>query len=156
MDQSQLPLRPMAVPEAIGLWPIAAGWWISLLLIVLLVFAAVFWWRRRQKDPRRSALKALSEIEKNRQNLEDKELIQHCNRLLKQCALTLFPRQQVAALSGEDWLDFLVSHSRDCDRKALQSLSNGPYQQRVSCDSEALLKGCRNWIKTARVEAKDV
>ena len=46
MPATPLPLKDIHLPEAIGWWPLAPGWWILLLLIGLLIFAVVIWLRR--------------------------------------------------------------------------------------------------------------
>ena len=30
MDPEQIPLRDLHLPEAIGLWPLAPGWWVTI------------------------------------------------------------------------------------------------------------------------------
>ena len=154
MELQQLPLRPMQLPEAISWWPMAPGWWLLLVLFVVLFFVcvrAVFGWvRRRRADPRRFALAELADIQQRYQQSEDKALLlTHCNQLLKRTALTLFPRQEVAALSGDDWLTFLLQHSRGCQAHALQCLADGPYRPHLDYDSSALFLACRQWLKTA-------
>ena len=40
LDPAQLPLRDIHLPEAIGLWPPAFGWWI---LVGAVLVGMVFW-----------------------------------------------------------------------------------------------------------------
>ena len=35
MDPEQIPLRDLHLPEAIGLWPLAPGWWVTITLAVI-------------------------------------------------------------------------------------------------------------------------
>ena len=156
MDYSQIPLHPMQLPEAIGWWPLAIGWWLLAVLVVLavvlVVATAVRWLRRRRKDPRRLCLAEFEKIKQRfEQNADKAELLVSCSSLLKRSALTLFPRQDVAALSGERWLEFLLAQSKGCDKSQFQCLVDGPYrpQAQAQMAADALLAGCRQWLKTA-------
>ena len=40
MDPQAIPLRGLHLPEAVGLWPLAPGWWLLLLILVLAMPAA--------------------------------------------------------------------------------------------------------------------
>ena len=151
MGTQALPLRPMQLPEAVGWWPMAPGWWLLIVLSMVIVFALIWWLRRRLADPRRFALAELQSIQQRYQESNDKRaLINHCNQLLKRTTLTLFPRQDVAALSGDDWLAFLLQNSRGCQLQAMQCLADGPYRPHSDYDTTALLSGCRQWLKTAK------
>ncbi|MGH8222486.1 MAG: DUF4381 family protein, partial [Woeseiaceae bacterium] len=39
MDPQQIPLRDLHLPEAVGWWPPAPGWW----LLIALAVAALLW-----------------------------------------------------------------------------------------------------------------
>ena len=151
MNVESLPLRPMQLPEAVGWWPMAPGWWLLVLLSVAIVIALVRWLRRRLADPRRAALAELKSIQQRFQHDGDRRaLINHCNQLLKRTALTLFPRQDVAALSGDEWLAFLLCSSRGCQPQGLQCLADGPYRPHTDYDTAALFLACRQWLKTVK------
>lgn len=150
MDAQALPLRPMQLPDAVSWWPMAPGWWLLIVLSMAIVFALIWWVRRRLADPRRFALAELESIQQRFQQDEDKTvLINHCNQLLKRTALTLFSRQDVAALSGADWLAFLLNNSRGCQPQAMQCLADGLYRPHSDYDTTALISACRQWLKTA-------
>lgn len=150
MGAQALPLRPMQLPDAISWWPMAPGWWLLIVLSMAIVFALIWWLRRRLADPRRFALAELESIQQRFQQDEDKTvLINYCNQLLKRTALTLFPRQDVAALSGDDWLAFLLENSRGCQPQSMQCLAEGPYRAHTDYDTTALISACRQWLKTA-------
>ena len=160
MDFSEIPLKPMLQPEAIGWWPPAPGWW---LLLVLVVVGALLLWRglqRRRRDPRRHALQELEQIRQRFEAQGDaRAALVDCNALLKRSALTLFRRQQVASLSGQRWLQFLLDNARGSDASQLQRVVDGPYRASVDADLDiaALFGSCRQWIKTAgKGKQKDV
>ncbi|MFW1676336.1 DUF4381 domain-containing protein [Pontibacter sp. JAM-7] len=152
MDYSQLPLRAMQVPEAIGWWPPAPGWWLLALLVVVLLYLTVRWIRQRLQNPSRFALAELKSIERAYQTHQNpRQLLIHCNALLKRMALTLYPREEVADLSGDAWVDFLQRSGSISAWEQLVVLATGPYQPQPDVDPEALLAICRLWIKRVRV-----
>ena len=101
-------LRGLHLPVEPGWWPPGPAWWIAALVVAaLIIFAVIVIARRR--DARRWQLAALSEwrsikgIGLNNPG-ERIEVVQACSRLLRRVALALFPRLDVAGLTGERWL----------------------------------------------------
>ena len=65
MDEKALPLRDLHLPEPVGWWPLAPGWWV-ILVIVATALGYVLWrlYRRWQFNaPRRFALRELARYE---------------------------------------------------------------------------------------------
>ena len=60
-----LPLRDIHLPDPIGWWPLAPGWW-GVLGLVLLIISGIFWWRRkkhrRNSTPWQAALTELDRL----------------------------------------------------------------------------------------------
>jgi hypothetical protein len=141
-----MPLRDIHLPEAIGWWPLAPGWWLLLGLLVLL-FIAVRWlvFYRRRRRLRRLALRRLDELS----TLTDAQLARSLSRLMRQAAISHFPHHEVAGLSGEIWLDFLDRPFDDqpFSSGAGRSLIDAPYRQMVAIDGVALISLCRRWLK---------
>lgn len=157
MDFSQIPLKPMQLPDAVGIWPPAPGWWLLLLLLVALAVTAACWWRRRKADPRRWCLAELDLVQNRYQQHQNAQtLLTDCNALLKQSAMTLFSRHEVAGLSGEAWFKFLQKTGPRCDHGQLRNLMDGPYRRDVVISADELIVACRQWIKSAKREAADV
>jgi hypothetical protein len=110
MNENALPLRDLHLPDAIGWWPLAPGWWV--LIAILGAFAAWFAWREyrlwRSNAPRRHALRELARYES--------EYLEHGNavvlgkqvsQLLRRGMLAYAPRAEVAGLTGGAWLEWL-------------------------------------------------
>jgi hypothetical protein len=124
--------------------PQTVGWYVVFaLLFVLAIWAA--WrilasWRRNRY--RREALRELEHTE-----------VSAIPVLLKRTALAAWPREQVASLSGEPWLQFLEIHykafSKDQGRRILdleyRGDSLGPEEER------AIRQAAAGWIRRHRV-----
>ena len=121
MDPEQIPLRDLHLPEAVGWWPLAPGWYavIGVILIVCLYLLRLYLRRRARGAARRHALKQLARL--------TAEFEQHGNavafssemsELLRRTMLAYAPREEVAGLTGEAWLQWL---DRDLDQPRFQS-----------------------------------
>ena len=87
VDYTQLPLRDIHLPGAIGWWPPAPGWW----LLAALVFAGlalygVHYYRGRHK---RTALRAVTRVHAAlEQGAEPVACLQHVSTILRRFAMT--------------------------------------------------------------------
>lgn len=101
-------LRDIHLPDSIGLWPLAPGWWI---LAALLITGCVLLWRflraRKQALAYRRAACALLQQHwndfKNDGNTQD--YLQNLQVTLRRIALSFDTSS--ASLTGEQWLAFL-------------------------------------------------
>lgn len=97
-------------PTAISWWPQTAGWlWLGALLVGLISYRAwkvlSSWHRNRYRREAAARLRRLAEAGAG------KALVADINRLLKLTALAAYSRDQVARLSGQEWVNFL---NRQC------------------------------------------
>ena len=144
-------LRDIHLPGMIETWPPAPGWWILAGLALLAVIAIITWlflrWRRNRY--RREALRELSTLAARWQSDgDDAAYLRSLQELLKRVALTAFPREQVASLTGEAWLQFLDSstNSHDFSIGETEVLIDGNYRPDVSIDVPALQVIAARWI----------
>jgi hypothetical protein len=154
-DQDPLAqLRDIHLPDPIGLWPPAPGWWLLaiLLLASLLVSALLVLKKIRRNRYRRLAL---AELERHDwQQLSPTQALQLANQLFKQTALAAPFSNDVAGLSGNNWLAFLdqSGNTHEFSEGVGRLLKEGPYQPALAAiDKDALLKLTRQWIKQHRV-----
>jgi len=152
MTASTLPsldaLRDIHLPPAPAMLP-PAGW---LFILVLLAAAAAAWWgwrflRRRRL---RTALRALNGITaRHARDADTAALARGLSRLLRGYAMTCFPQQAVAGLTGRAWLQFLDTHGGNgafCSGvgAALETL---PYQAQGDVEVAALVAAVRRWLE---------
>lgn len=149
MEPSQLPLRNIHLPDPIGWWPVAPGWWILMAMAVLLIVFSSWWWRRM----RRFAIKKYAVREffrlKNDPNLTSQQRIEILSALLRRICISIYPREQVASLTGQDWLNFLNRQLNDgrFTEGAGKLLVEAPYRKDMDCDLTALLRICEDWLE---------
>jgi hypothetical protein len=110
MNENALPLRDLHLPDPIGWWPLAPGWWAVIALTAAgLVWLAWRWYRAWQFEaPRRHALRELARIEA--EYLEHRDPValgKAVSELLRRGMLAYAPRASVAGLTGEAWLAWL-------------------------------------------------
>ncbi|RUM93638.1 MAG: DUF4381 domain-containing protein [Thiothrix sp.] len=141
MNPSLENLRPLHDPAPVSGWPPALGWWLLLVLFIVLVFALRYGWKR--KALRRVALAELTVLERN----IPENLPAAINRLLKRYALKCFPAEDIAALSGEKWLEFLDSHGGFSSEQGKVLLDSLYRFNSVKVDNKALIKEVKRWIK---------
>jgi hypothetical protein len=145
----ELPLRDIHLPAPVGWWPLAPGWWLLLVGIPLLVMLLVWLWRwLRRKTVKKLALLELESIE--RSALDARGKTQQLAILLRRTCLSVYPREQVASLVGEDWLVFLdgtFGKGKAFSTGAGRLLIEAPYRRECQGDIDALLSLCRAWLK---------
>jgi len=133
-------------------WPLAAGWWVVIvLLLAALGFAGYKAYRYRQmKRQQQAILKALATFDHALQRDKNSHAIMQMNQLLRRLALMHFPRQQVASLTGKQWLAFLDKTGKTTafSQGAGQILANGAYVTHLpdSLDQQGLVTAVKRWL----------
>ena len=151
--QAGLQLRDIHLPGAPEFWPPAPGWWLLATLIMgLAIWGGVLAWRHLNIQlQRRRILALLAQMEQSSRGEATPEFLAQLSHLTRRLALTRFPRQDIASLTGQDWLRFLDSSGGD--GQFLQGpgrvLAQGPYLRELpdEIDSHALTALIRQWIK---------
>ena len=110
MDPTQIPLRDLHLPEAIGWWPLAPGWWF---VIAVVLIGLGFLLRYGLRVHSKSAARRYAQMELNRivqEFAQQKNAVAFgasISELLRRTMLAYAPRQDVAGLTGEEWLAWL-------------------------------------------------
>lgn len=157
MDSTALPLRDIHLPEPISIWPPAFGWWLLALLSILSIVASIYLIKYLiRKTAVKLAKKQLQQIQQNQQ-LSDLEKLGQLSMLIRRTAISIYPRTEVAKLTGNAWLAFLDDSIQDTSNNKNQFqqgsgrvLSYGPYQQTPVIDLDALFTLCQHWLKTVK------
>lgn len=144
-------LHPLRQPEAVSGWP-APGWWLLLVLLLAALLAAILLLRKRR---RANAYRRLGEQQLDQlyaryaQDRDTPALLTQVNALLKSVALVAYPRAEVAAMHGREWVGFLNAQLDGAEFP--QGFDNALYQPDAKVDVSALEQAARAWIKHHRV-----
>ena len=148
-----LDLSPAIAPDAPTWWPLAWGWW-AVIVIAITLIALVFFIVKRRKNNQLPKQEALSYFS-NRQS-SNRLSPSEAQRILRQAALSYFPREKVAGLSGDDWFAFLDAQLA----KPLFSVKQSQWQQALYQDAslmtdeqkkvqQQLVNDCETWLRKA-------
>ncbi|MEP4079616.1 DUF4381 domain-containing protein [Haloferula sp.] len=95
-------LHDIALPPEVSWWPLAPGW--IALAVVGVLSLSYFGYRRfkswKQNAYRRDAIRELASADTPAEIAE----------LIKRTALVIAPREEIAGLHGESWINWLTSH----------------------------------------------
>lgn len=152
---AELPLRDIHLPAPVPWWPPAPGWWVLASLLALLAVTAFLLYRRyREQAPRRAARRSVEQVFNAYAKQGDaRAFLAELSLILRRTALSRFPREEVAGLTGEAWLAFL---DRGLEPKATgggfssgagRVLASGPYAPEPSVDADALRALCDAWVR---------
>lgn len=147
----ELGLKDIHLPPSPELWPPAPGWWLLVIcLIVLLSLLSVWLYRQwRHRRMQKEVLVTLESLGGNYSDAQTPQFLAALSILLRRVALMKYPRRQVAALTGRDWLSFLDLHGGEgqYSNGVGKVLAEGPYVRHSEVDKDALLALSRKWIK---------
>jgi len=149
-------LRDIHLPESVNAWELAPGWWVLIGLLVILLAYLVYRWLKT-----RHAMRLLKPATQELQNIAnmvpDNQAIAQLSALLKRVSLIYYPKKEIAALSGAQWVDFLNRQSEqvifnDDHKKVFSEIAYQPrkkleaslWQQLVNQSEIALVTIIRN------------
>ena len=150
-------LHDIIVAPPVPWWPPASGWyWVLGLMIVMLLATLITGLMRWQHN--RYRREALAELARQEAALENPErrpsALLGLAELLKRTAMTAFPREDVATLTGLKWFEFLDDTARGSRfRDALgATLENALYDPRTADTLDlrklhSVVEAIRHWIK---------
>ena len=145
-------LRPNHLPDPVSWFPPAPGLWLSSLLALILILTGLYLLLRylRKNRYRRKAIKAGQQILTDYQQHNDqRRLACDCGSLLKRTALIAYPREEVARLHGQEWLEFLArkSNNQAFLQGAGTALGTERYAKDQHVDVQALHAMTLGWIR---------
>ena len=150
-------LHDIVVPPPVPEWPPAAGFWflLALVLVWAVAITLLVWLRYRRNAYRRQGAARLREITPRLRAADSRTAaLAELAELLKCTALAAFPRDEVAALSGADWLAFLdrTGGAGVFTSGPASVIATGPYRSRdveqlSPNEKNAILTAARRWIR---------
>lgn len=155
MEQNPLDqLRDIHLPDAVGIWPPAPGWWL-LLAISLFVFAMLFWHSYRRRRDNRYRKLAMAELEASYQDYKNSEdataYISASQTVLRRAALYRYAdrRAAIAPLSGHAWVSFLDSciDKESFSAKFGDRLNEAHYQRAPAIAPAELHRAALYWLR---------
>lgn len=150
-DPQTLPLRDIHLPDPVSWWPPAPGWYVlaGMAILVSATGAAWYWWRLRTAF-KRAACRELEAIKQRYSSSEDvHQAMREVSVLIRRVALTLGPRERVAALLGQEWFEVLDSWSnaKVFTVELGPTLAVAPYQPAPNLDVTSVLARVEAWLR---------
>ncbi|MGF1684017.1 DUF4381 domain-containing protein [Photobacterium minamisatsumaniensis] len=144
-----LPLAELHLPEMPNQWPLAWGWWVIILIGFVVMAYTIYKMMivKKQNQARREALTLLK-------SLRSIDRFNDINLLLRQVAISYYPRHDVAGLTGTQWLGFLDSLLPESKRGFValsQQWQQGLFSSHALAknDFDACYKQAVLWVKKA-------
>jgi hypothetical protein len=132
-------LRDISIPDPPLFWPPAPGVWVALgMVLATLLFIA---WRLHAVRKRNAYRKAGLLLLRRAETARDVAVV------LKRVAFAVFPREQVASLYGQDWVEFLHESCPENHFSVMLASDAG------DAPNEELVKLASIWIRRHRVLA---
>lgn len=152
-------LKDIHLPDPVGWWPLAWGWWVLIALALAGLLLLLWRWRARRRRLRyRREAQTVLRWTYHRYTDSDattatRDYLQALSELLRRTALSALPERhhaELAALNGRQWLRFLDSTApvnNGFSDGPGQALAEGPYQPNPSADVDALNALAERWLK---------
>ena len=76
--------------------------------------------------------------------------------LLRRTAISVYPPEQVASLTGQAWLEFLDRPFKEKKFSSIQGqqLINNPYQRTIDSDLKPLFEFAKQWLTAVKGNEK--
>jgi len=152
MDPEQIPIRDLHLPQAIGWWPLAPGWWVLIALVaaglLYLLYRAYKKWR--WNAARRVALGELARVRNEyASGMDAVTLATELSELLRRTMLAYAPRNEVASLTGQSWLQWLDRGLDDqpFTKGSGRTLVSLPYRKRENVQDEVDVDGLMSAVQ---------
>ena len=158
MQPSELPLRDVHLPEAVGFFPLAVGWWITMALIPILLWISFKIYKHlTRKTAVKSAKKLLAALKQDKTKTEA-QVLAEISALLRRVAMSVAPRGECASLTGQTWLEYLDKWLKtpEFTQGVGQCLADVNYRknQKEKIDIEELIKLTERWLKAQKIRKR--
>jgi hypothetical protein len=144
-------LKDIHLPSPVGWWPLAPGWYGVIGLVLCLVSALVYFFYKKHIHalPKKKALVLLASYIQHYETDRNSQLASaRISELLKRVALVYYPRDQVASMHGDAWIDFLNRTGKRIDFNPVKAmLLDAPFKAAETVNLQPLISTARLWIK---------
>lgn len=156
-------LRGIHLPQPVGVWPPAPGWWGLAAVLVASAIATTMVVKRRRRSVVRHALRELDGLARTAPEADLQTLATRLSALVRRVALLRFGRSRVASLHGRAWQEFLAETAPKTRRRRTRFVENAghvlslaPYapagapcvtRDGVAIDRTVLIAATRAWIE---------
>ena len=156
MNPGALPLEDIIDPAAIGLFPLAWGWWASAAVAVAVVTAMTWLFIRwhRHRAMLTLTLPLLDQAKNDYAENEDStRYCQSLNKTLKRYLKACDENSQLS-LSGEEWTAYLnrINSKATLSSKTINALAHGSYRREPDLAVELIDSELRQWLKRTTPE----
>ena len=150
-------LHDIVVPEAVSWWPLAPAWYaIAVVILVVSVwFVARSAYRWHRNAYRRDALTQLQQLKATISPETAASVLGELATLMRRVALTVYPRTQIAGLTGDAWLNFLdasadtTEFANDSGRR-LMAAAYETQTRITTSDAAKLVELVEHWVMQHR------
>ena len=146
-------LHDIVVPEAVSWWPLTPAWYVIAVLFLVVsvwfVTRSVYRWHRNTY--RRDALTQLQQLKATISPETAATVLGELATLMRRVALTVYPRNQIAGLTGDAWLSFLdesadtTEFANDNGRR-LMAAAYETHASIATSDAEELVELVEHWV----------
>ncbi len=145
-------LKPLLLPSAPSDWPPAIGWWVLALAVIGLLLCLGIWLLRRHRSMQwyRQAKQMLSDLSARdiSQSAQARQVLSELSVWTRKVALATHPREDISALHGQAWQQWLAQKSQQSgflstQGKLLTEAQFMPDQLIESTQIKALLNDCK-------------
>jgi hypothetical protein len=147
MNPELTQLKDIHLPPAISHWPLAPGWIVLLIVMVsALAYLGYVWYQRRLSKA--SVKFALLALQKLKAAPEDVNIAAEISTLIRRTALHYFQREDIAGLTGTDWLTFLNNsiNTNEFTTATGRLLIDAPYRNNQNSDLVPLFSLTQTWL----------
>jgi len=148
MNPAQLQLRDIHLPDPVGWWPLAPGWWLLIVLSIALIAVSIWLLLRWHRHPVTSALRELNQ--QKARSMDDKAWLTESSVLLRRVAMALYGRQMIAQACAAQWQQLLQTQGSGLSDDSVALFVRGQWQAEVAFDRQQLEAEVRRWLKSQR------
>jgi len=153
-------LKDIHLPQVINMWwPLAPGWYVVIALMFVIGIVITYIWRKyaQERFTARFAQAKLRDLQKLLLNNPDNiNIAAEVSTLIRRTALCYFPREEIAGLSGSEWLNFLnrTGNTTEFTQAIGRLLTDVPYQKNGVAELDSLFKLTNQWLAGITSAAK--